>query len=460
MEYSRARRWPTACARPAAARSGAPVRRARSRDALEHAHRAGIVHRDLKPGNIMLTKIGREAARLRPGQAASRRATIVAPTRATAAASRSPQRRDDRSARFSTWRPSSSKGSEADARTDIFAFGAVLYEMVTGKRAFEGKTKTSLIAAIVDRDPPPIAAAQPLTPPRLERDRPHVSGQGSRRPLADRARPSAATALGRPAGRGSQALNPFDTLAAIAVFVRRRVWQRAPEPLADDGTIATSYWPAVAGLLAFQWLNLCYHDRYEMRRLALIVTAYSVLILAATARYGRAWLRTGEAFTAFFGLIARMAPFTFDRDTRRVARVRAPFSGLSTLPTRPGITMLVLASLGGTTFEDGVSRTTLSAKTPRLVHRVELHLHQHVPAHMGHRPRRHRLPDHDHDRRMDHQCRSLRRPCPLCPFTATDHVRIAHALLHIPRVRRAGHLPAAVRPVRQPVEPLPAPSIT
>ena len=157
-----------------------------------------------------------------------------------------------------------------------------------------------------------------------------------------------------------QALNPFDTLAAIAVFARRRVWGRAPDPLADDGTIATSYWPAVAGLLAFQWLNLCYHDRYEMRRLAFVVTAYSVLVLAATARYGRAWLRTGEAFSAFFGLIARMAPFTFDRDARRV-RIRAPFSGLSTLPTRPGITMLVLASLGGTTF-DGVSRTTLWQK--------------------------------------------------------------------------------------------------
>ncbi|MEO8696526.1 MAG: hypothetical protein ABI658_23645 [Acidimicrobiales bacterium] len=152
-----------------------------------------------------------------------------------------------------------------------------------------------------------------------------------------------------------QALNPFDTLAAIAGFVRTRVWKRAPEALDDDGTIATSYWPAVVGLFAFSWLELCYHDRSDIRRLGLIVTVYSVVVLAAAARYGRAWLRTGEAFSAYFSLIARMAPLTTDRETRRL-RVRPPFTALSTLATRPGITMLVLVSLGGTTF-DGISRT-------------------------------------------------------------------------------------------------------
>ena len=152
-----------------------------------------------------------------------------------------------------------------------------------------------------------------------------------------------------------QALNPFDTLAAGAAAIRTRVFRRTPEALADDGTIATSYWPAVAGLFAFMWLELCYHDRSDIRRLAFIVTAYSVAVLAAAARYGRAWLRTGEAFSAYFGLIARMAPLTADRPTRRI-RVRPPFSALSTLATRPGITMLVLASLGGTTF-DGITRT-------------------------------------------------------------------------------------------------------
>ena len=157
-----------------------------------------------------------------------------------------------------------------------------------------------------------------------------------------------------------QALSPFDTLAAIAGYVRDRVWHRAPEPLSYDGTIATSYWPAVVGLLAFLWLELCVLDRNNIRRLAVIVTVYSVVVLAAAARYGRAWLRTGEAFGAFFGLIAQMAPFTVDRETRRV-RIRRPFSALSKLPTRPGITMLVLTSIGGTTF-DGVTRTSFWQK--------------------------------------------------------------------------------------------------
>jgi len=65
--------------------------------------------------------------------------------------------------------PEQLEGKEADARTDIFAFGSVLYEMVTSKRAFEGKSQASLIAAILERDPPPITSLQPMTPPALDR---------------------------------------------------------------------------------------------------------------------------------------------------------------------------------------------------------------------------------------------------------------------------------------------------
>ncbi len=78
------------------------------------------------------------------------------------------RRRGPSSARFSTWRPSSSKAQEADARTDIFAFGAVLYEMLTGKKAFEGKSQASLIGAILEREPPPVASLQPATPASLD----------------------------------------------------------------------------------------------------------------------------------------------------------------------------------------------------------------------------------------------------------------------------------------------------
>src|SRR6266567_749827 len=101
-------------------------------DGLEKAHRNGVIHRDLKPANIMLTKSG--AKLLDFGLA--------------------------RSAQIAPW---GSEHSATIARNGIFALGAVLYEMATGRRAFDGATKTSVIAAIVDRDPPPMQEFQPLT---------------------------------------------------------------------------------------------------------------------------------------------------------------------------------------------------------------------------------------------------------------------------------------------------------
>ena len=89
------------------------------------------------------------------------------------------------SARSSTWRPSSSKGSEADARTDIFAFGAVLYEMLTGKKAFEGKSQASLIGAILKDEPPPRLDASAADSARARSRRQDLPREGSGRPLAD-----------------------------------------------------------------------------------------------------------------------------------------------------------------------------------------------------------------------------------------------------------------------------------
>ena len=69
---------------------------------------------------------------------------------------------------FQYMAPEQVEGGEADARTDIFAFGSVLYEMLTGKKAFEGKTQTNLVAAILERDPPPLTTVQPLAPPLVD----------------------------------------------------------------------------------------------------------------------------------------------------------------------------------------------------------------------------------------------------------------------------------------------------
>jgi len=138
-------------------------------DALDKAHRKGITHRDLKPGNIMLTKSGTKL--LDFGLAKLKQE--IAP--ANAQLSQLPTMNEPLTAQgtivgtLQYMAPEQLEGKEADARTDVFAFGAVAYEMATGKRAFEGKSQASVISAIMSSEPAPISSLQPMTPPALDR---------------------------------------------------------------------------------------------------------------------------------------------------------------------------------------------------------------------------------------------------------------------------------------------------
>ncbi len=143
-------------------------------DALDKAHRQGIVHRDLKPGNIMLSKSGVKLldfglAKVVAG-AGSTSALEGLTSLPTEAIGGQPLTIEGTLlGTFQYMAPEQLEGKEADARTDLFALGAVLYEMATGRPAFQGKSRASLISSIMSSEPPPIAAAQPLTPPALER---------------------------------------------------------------------------------------------------------------------------------------------------------------------------------------------------------------------------------------------------------------------------------------------------
>jgi Tol biopolymer transport system component len=136
-------------------------------DALDKAHRQGIVHRDLKPGNVMLTKSGVKLLDFGLAKA------IAPPTEKGNLTSLPTQQGLTQQGTilgtFQYMAPEQLEGKNADARTDIFAFGAVLYEMATGKKAFSGASQASLISSIMTAEPPSISTAQPMSPPALDR---------------------------------------------------------------------------------------------------------------------------------------------------------------------------------------------------------------------------------------------------------------------------------------------------
>jgi eukaryotic-like serine/threonine-protein kinase len=147
--------------------------------ALEKAHQHGIIHRDLKPANIMLTKAGAKLMDFglaKPELPIASRAigpvTPSSPTMnlASLTAAVSPlTQKGSIVGTFQYMAPELLQGREADVRSDLFSFGCVLYEMITGRRAFEGKSQLSVFTAILEKDPEPISASQPLAPPMLDR---------------------------------------------------------------------------------------------------------------------------------------------------------------------------------------------------------------------------------------------------------------------------------------------------
>ncbi|MGK2857337.1 MAG: protein kinase domain-containing protein [Thermoanaerobaculia bacterium] len=198
-------------------------------EALHAAHKQGIVHRDLKPGNVMLTKSGAKlldfglarAVTEAPLQGLTEMPTQARPLTAEGTILGT----------FQYMAPEQLEGIEADARTDIFALGALLYEMATGQRAFRGTSKTSLIAAIVSQQPVPISSVTQMTPPALD----HVVSRCLEKDPEDRWQSAhdVASELRWISEAGSQAG------VAAPVSVRRKTRERLAWGLAAAAVVST-----------------------------------------------------------------------------------------------------------------------------------------------------------------------------------------------------------------------------
>ena len=140
-------------------------------DALDKAHRQGIVHRDLKPGNVMLTKSGVKlldfglAKAVAPSASRSGASLTALPTQV----GRELTAEGTILGTLQYMAPEQLEGREADGRTDIFAFGAILYEMATGQKAFSGRSQASLISSIMTTEPPQVSSVAPTSPPVFDR---------------------------------------------------------------------------------------------------------------------------------------------------------------------------------------------------------------------------------------------------------------------------------------------------
>ncbi len=252
-------------------------------DALDKAHRQGIVHRDLKPGNVMITKSGVKLLDFGLAKA------MTAPSPQSSLTSLPTQHNLTQEGTilgtFQYMAPEQLEGKDADARTDIFAFGAVLYEMATGRKAFEGASRASLISAILRDEPRPIAEIQPMAPATLDRlvrkslrKDPEDRWQSARDVATELEwiREGASGSAGAaPSARPRRPLAPWIVAAALAAaVVAQLILGRGPTRPVFAGALRFEVPPAGSGPLALSGvLGSSFALSPDGRRVAFMATS-------------------------------------------------------------------------------------------------------------------------------------------------------------------------------------------
>ena len=217
-------------------------------EALDKAHTNGIVHRDLKPGNVMLTKSGAKLLDFGLAKPVQNLATAASGSMATMSKPLTVEGMIVGT--FQYMAPEQLQGHDADARSDLFTLGTVLYEMMTGKRAFAGKSQISVMSAILENEPEPVSSAQPLASPALD----HVIQRALAKDPNDRWQTSrdlihelkwSAVVTGRLPPASRRRANTRETLAwliagaLVVVLLAGAIWSRDSKPPAE-----TMYFPA------------------------------------------------------------------------------------------------------------------------------------------------------------------------------------------------------------------------
>ena len=269
-------------------------------DALDHAHRQHITHRDLKPANIMLTAEGTKLLDFGLAQRPAFAAT--APESTLSFPGRKLTGEGTIVGTLHYMAPEQLEGRAVDARTDIFAFGTLLFEMATGKKAFEGESHASLIASILTSEPPPVSSARPtggvgLLPPALD----HIVGRCLAKSPDDRwqsardlkselewiAADGSRAAVSQPRRRGrARSLAGWTAAALGALVVLALLWVRVPEV---PGDIVKFMMPLPAGSTIARGPITT--------RIAVSPDGRRVVFVTTTAGLDRLWVQSLDSLT-------------------------------------------------------------------------------------------------------------------------------------------------------------------